>query len=369
MTPPDERPRAIMALLPFLVQGALSLSVLRAMRGRGLKVVVAYFQPEAIGYTRDSATDFQDDGLLLDFTQFKNQSCIAELTNAIEQHNIGLVLQIGAFSAYPALGYLKDRHSDIQIVDVLYNEVGHTIDHFLYEACFDGVIVESHHMQRFVNGATAKLQPNTALVESGIDLDRFAYCHPISKFGNLVLGYVGRMSPEKGPMAFVDLALALAPQHATINFRMFGEGAMSAEVRERVATTGLGHRLTFDGYVSDVRDALKSIDALVLPSRIDGRPNTIMEANAMGRPVLACPVGGIPEMIIDGKNGHLVEIQDTVRISEILGRWTTIEAQLEEISRTSRELAENHFDRQRMLDHYEKTFRAFNQSSRSISIS
>jgi glycosyltransferase involved in cell wall biosynthesis len=354
--------RAVLALLPFLVKGALSLSVLRAMRSRGLKVFVAYFLPEAVGYTRDTASDFIDHGQLLDFTQLRNQACIDSLNSAIEEHEIGLVLQIGAFNAYPALGYLKDKHPSVQIVDILYNEIGHTVDHFLYEACFDAVIVESRHMQRFVETSSAKLQPNVKLVESGIDLDQFRYCSPRSAFGNLILGYVGRMSPEKGPMAFVDLAVALAPYHPTATFVMYGEGGMSTDVQERVSATGLGDRLIFNGYVKDVRDALRSIDVLVVPSKIDGRPNAIMEANAMGRPVLACPVGGIPEMIVDGQNGHLISINDVAHVSQILDSWITIEFLLEKESKTSRELAERSFDRRRMLDVYESTFQAFSKS-------
>jgi glycosyltransferase involved in cell wall biosynthesis len=350
---------AILALLPFLVEGALSLSVLRAMRDRGVKVVVAYFLPEAHGYTRDSAADFERDGCLLDFTKFRNKACLDGLSDAIEQHGIGLVLQIGAFSAYPALPYLKDRHHQVQIVDILYNEIGHTVDHFLYETCLDGVIVESGHMLRFVEGCSAKINPNVSVVKSGIDLDRFQPRRPTSSFGNLILGYVGRMSPEKNPMGFLDLAVRLAADHHTISFVMYGEGAMSEDVRTRAEGLGLGPRLKFEGYISDVQDALASIDVLVVPSRIDGRPNAIMEANAVGRPVLASPIGGIPEMVIDGRNGYLVAPTDTARLSAIIERWTASPAELFKLSQSSRETAEKTFNRRLMLDSYENTFLRF----------
>ena len=313
--------RGIVALLPFLVKNALSLSVLRAMRDRGYDITLVYFHPGAHGYTPDIAADFEADGRLLDFSVTEDKACLTALDGVIAARGVGLVLQIGAPDAYAMLPYLKERHPHMRVVDTMYNEVGHAVDHFLYETCLDAVIVESDYMRRFIERRSAKVHPNVLVVESGIDLARYAPRPAGPPRNGLVLGYIGRMSPEKNPMGFVTLAERLAKDHLALSFLMFGEGGMSDDVKARVASSGLGTRIRFEGYVEDQRDALAQIDALVVPSKLDGRPNIIMEANAFGRPVLAAPVGGIPGLIKDGCNGHLVSPDDGSSLSAIVHRW------------------------------------------------
>jgi glycosyltransferase involved in cell wall biosynthesis len=351
--------RGIVAILPFLVKGALSLSVLRAMRDRGYDITLIYYHPETHGYTRDLAADFEAEGRLLDFSATADNACLTALDGVIKERQVGLVLQIGAPGAYAILPYLKERHSDLRVVDTMYNEIGHAVDHFLYEACLDAVIVESHSMRRFIERRSAKVSPNVVLVKSGIDLAHYAPRPPGMPRDGLVLGYIGRMSPEKNPMGFVTLAERMAESHPNVSFLMFGEGGMSDDVNARVAASGLGARIRFEGYVKDQRDALARIDALVVPSLVDGRPNIIMEANAFGRPVLAAPVGGIPELIEDGRNGHLFLPDDVTSLGAIVRRWEADRPAFATLSISSRETASARFDRRRMLDDYETAFRSF----------
>jgi len=351
--------RGVVALLPFLVKGALSLSVLRAMRTRGLDITLAHQWAAAPGYTTDPASDFAADDRLLDLSLKGGGGDLEALDAVIEARDVGLVLQIGAPGAYAMLPYLKERHPGLQIVDTLYNEVGHTVDHFLYENCLDAVIVESWHMSRFVERRSAKAGPRIAVVESGIDLEHYTPRSSGPARDDLVLGYIGRMSPEKNPLGFVKLAEQLAPDHPGVSFVLFGEGGMTDEVKARIAASGLDDRIRFEGYFDDVRDGLASIDALVVPSLVDGRPNIIMEANAFGRPVLATAVGGIPELIDNGRNGHLISLGDIDGVGSILRDWTTDRAGFAALAASSRDTALARFDRRRMLDAYEATFRSF----------
>ncbi len=352
-------PRGIIALLPFLVKGALSLAVLRAMRERGLDITLACHAPEAVGYTRDPAADFEAENRLLDLSGKGTEPYLATLGQIIEERQVGLILQIGAPGAYRHLPYIKHFHAGLRVVDTLYNEIGHTVDHFLYETCLDGVIVESEHMRRFVAERSVKINPNIVLVKSGVDLAYHAPRPARSPREGLVLGYIGRMSPEKNPLGFVTIAEQLAPDHPGVSFLMYGEGGMSDQVNARIKASGLGSRLRFEGYVQDLRDALALIDALVVPSLTDGRPNIIMEANAFGRPVVAAPVGGIPELIEEGRNGYLVTPNDFARLSAILRCWEADPTALAALSSSSHEIAMARFDRCRMLTDYETAFRGF----------
>ena len=360
MTDRPAGPQALLALLPFLVNGALSLTVLRAMRARGLDVHIAFYLRGGGGYSPDPAEDWASEERLIDLHGKDRQSGLEILGETIVRRHIGLILQIGSPWAYPQLPYLKERHRDLIIVDLLYNKVGHTLNHFLYESCFDSVIVESYDMEQYILDNTNKPSPNVQRVESGIDLQRFRPPKsPRSESEGLVVGFLGRMSPEKNPLGFVALAERLHELLPTLRFRMFGEGEMTDAVKSRIATGTAGAAIFFGGYVEHQSDALAQIDVLVVPSKLDGRPNVIMEANACGIPVVGAPVGGIPELLEAGTNGFVLAPTDYERIAQILVGWTSDPASLHRIQATSRLFAEEHFDRERMLGAYETVFRRF----------
>ncbi|MBP0593890.1 glycosyltransferase family 4 protein [Paraburkholderia sp. LEh10] len=349
----------ILALLPFLVKGALSIAVLREMRKRGFDVTVAYCADASTVYTPDPMDDFRSTDRLLDLSNISAHDHRDLVWKEIQQRKVDLILQIGAYSLYSHLPYWKERKPELRIVDTLYNEVGHVVNHFLYERCMDGVIVESEYMQRFVQSCTHKEDPGIAVVRSGIDLDWLTPDVDRKPRDGIVVGYIGRMSSEKNPLGFIDLVEAVHELVPGATFRMSGEGDQAALVRGRVEASPAAGKLIYDGYVEDLPAALRSMDVLVLPSKIDGRPNIVMEANACGVPVIGAPVGGVPELIEDGQNGYLIGPKDTLRIANVLAGWARDSSTLREIQRTSRLTAEQKFSRSRMMDTYAETFIRF----------
>jgi glycosyltransferase involved in cell wall biosynthesis len=137
---------------------------------------------------------------------------------------------------------------------------------------------------------------------------------------------------------------------------MFGEGAMAAEVQNRITTGPGSAAIRFAGFANHPTDALAEIDVLVVPSVLDGRPAAVMEANACGVPVLGAPVGGIPELIEEGRNGHVVAPRDHARIAALLAGWRQDLEGFARLRTSSRRLAEARFDRQRMMDAYEAAY-------------
>jgi glycosyltransferase involved in cell wall biosynthesis len=349
----------ILALLPFLVKGALSIAVLREMRKRGFDVTVAYCADASTVYTPDPMDDFWSADRILDLSGTSVHEYRELVWNEIQRRDVDLILQIGAYSLYSHLPYWKERRPELRIVDTLYNEVGHVVNHFLYERCMDGVIVESEYMRRFVQSCTHKEDANIAVVRSGIDVDWLTPDSNRRSGNGIVVGYIGRMSSEKNPLGFVELVEAIHELVPGATFRMSGEGDQAALVRGRIEVSPAAGRLTYDGYVEDLRAALRSLDVLVLPSKLDGRPNIVMEANACGVPVIGAPVGGVPELIEDGKNGYLIGPKDALPIANLLAGWANDRAALREIQRTSRLIAEEKFSRPKMMDTYADTFERF----------
>jgi glycosyltransferase involved in cell wall biosynthesis len=117
---------------------------------------------------------------------------------------------------------------------------------------------------------------------------------------------VGRFSPEKGQDLLVSAAADALVRVPTLRFLVYGDGPDLARVRSRAAALGLESRVRFPGHVLDAVARIKGADLLVHPSLSEGLPNAILEAMAVGTPVVATAVGGVPELIEDGVTGVAV---------------------------------------------------------------
>lgn len=121
------------------------------------------------------------------------------------------------------------------------------------------------------------------------------------------LVYIGRLSPEKG----VDVLLrALAWTSEPITLSVVGDGPERGYLERLSATLSLEERVRFEGFQTDVAARLGAAHALVLPSRSEGLPMTMVEAMAVGRPVIATAVGGVPEAHDPALGGALVAPED-----------------------------------------------------------
>ncbi len=89
---------------------------------------------------------------------------------------------------------------------------------------------------------------------------------------------------------------------------MIGDGPLRAEIERNIENFGLGDHVRITGYLNsrDIRQQLQAARALVMPSFAEGLPVAIMEALALGRPVIATSIAGIPELVENGVNGWLV---------------------------------------------------------------
>lgn len=152
------------------------------------------------------------------------------------------------------------------------------------------------------------------VIPNGLDVGPF---RPIARCGGIRhVGTLARLHPVKGLDVLVD---ALALLHGTdvphIEATIVGDGPERAALERRVADRGLSGRVHFVGHRDDVAAALSAMDVFVLPSRSEAFPNALIEAMASSLPVIATAVGGVPELVDDGRNGLLVPPGDPDRLA------------------------------------------------------
>lgn len=153
------------------------------------------------------------------------------------------------------------------------------------------------------------------LIRSGIPLDVFhgdsadrARVRASLGVGpdEVLVGSVGRLSPQKNPHDFVRVASAVLRRHGGVRFVYVGDGPMRREIETAIAAERIGDRLDLLGLRGDVPDLLRAFDVFILTSLWEGLPRVLPQALATGVPVVAYDVAGIDESVIDGRNGYLV---------------------------------------------------------------
>jgi glycosyltransferase involved in cell wall biosynthesis len=121
-----------------------------------------------------------------------------------------------------------------------------------------------------------------------------------------------RLTPMKGIERFLDAASVIARSHSNVRFLVIGgpshigDGSYKLELERYAESLGLGKRLVFTGFRTDVAKILPEIDISVLPSLSEGLSNSVLEAMSAGVPVIATRVGGTPEAVEDGSTGLLI---------------------------------------------------------------
>jgi O-antigen biosynthesis protein len=119
-----------------------------------------------------------------------------------------------------------------------------------------------------------------------------------------LIGYCGRFSREKCPEMFIEIADHFRDTKG-IQFLMTGAGPLTQEIKSQIGKLNLIGKIHFLGTVQDIKPYLGVCDTLLLPSKIDGRPTAVLQALAMGVPVIASDVGALPKIINNGRNGFL----------------------------------------------------------------
>jgi glycosyltransferase involved in cell wall biosynthesis len=121
------------------------------------------------------------------------------------------------------------------------------------------------------------------------------------------IGLVGRISPQKGQIEFLEAAKLLAVEFPSVRFVICGATLFGAdEYFDRVKSLATGLPVEFLGWREDVASVLAGLDLLVMPSKEEGTPLVLLEAFSAGVPVIAFPAGGIGEVISDRETGFLV---------------------------------------------------------------
>lgn len=203
----------------------------------------------------------------------------------------------------------------------------------------------------FVSTGLAPLRRTTVVSGSGIDLNRFTET-PIPARPFIFL-MIARLLRDKGVYEYVEAARCVRRDWPEARFQLLGplDSNPAAVSSREVSAWQAEGAIEYLGTVSDVRPALTACSVYVLPSYREGTPRTVLEAMAIGRPILTTDAPGCRETVRPGQNGYLVPVKDARALAERMSAFLENSELASQMGGASRRYAEERYDLRKVNDH------------------
>jgi glycosyltransferase involved in cell wall biosynthesis len=181
----------------------------------------------------------------------------------------------------------------------------------------------------------------------------------------LVIGMPARFAPEKGHRYLIQALSSIRDQiDGHIDVVLMGSGQLLDQSRLAVRDAGLNSIIKFTGQISHekVLEIMKICELIVLPSEIEGLPYVISEAMSMGKPVIATAVGGVPEQIVHGETGLVIQPREPADLAQAILHLVKQPELREKMGRAARTRYEHYFTLNRMLRDHDALYQTLYQN-------
>ena len=165
-----------------------------------------------------------------------------------------------------------------------------------------------------------------------------------------VVGTVGRLTTVKGHDIMIQTARLLKNENVDCKFLIVGDGPLMLKLKALAQTLGIEKEVILAGQRDDVYDLINAMDIFLLPSLHEGIPMVLLESLALGCPVIASRVGGIPEIVSHGKEGLLVEPGRVEELKENVSLLIKDRTYADKLSKAGRQRVEEVFSGDLMVE-------------------
>lgn len=224
-------------------------------------------------------------------------------------------------------------------------------------------IAMSRDLARWLESTVGVAPSRVAQIYNGVDLRKFSLDGSLpadfpwsNREGLFVFGTVGRIDPIKNQRALIDAFAGLVGERtdgrASLRLIVVGAGPLLCELQKRAAELQVGELVWFAGARNDIPDLMRAMNVFVLPSINEGISNTVLEAMAAARPVVAGRVGGNPELIDAGRTGALYDPADADALVRAMREYSNAPALAVAHGSAARERVERQFGIDAMVNSY-----------------
>jgi glycosyltransferase involved in cell wall biosynthesis len=171
-----------------------------------------------------------------------------------------------------------------------------------------------------------------------------------------VITNVGILRSVKGHEVTLRAVRAVAQAIPGVTFLIVGDGPRMSDLKKMALDLGIQAHVVFTGFVRDIPEIYSFTDVAILSSWSEGLPQSLLQAMAAGIPVVASNVGGVPEVVIDGKTGLVFDAGDSEALAEAIVRMATAPSLAVDCTRSARDLIRRKHSAAHMLDRLEALY-------------
>lgn len=269
-----------------------------------------------------------------------------------------------------ALGLLLRKLWPMRLVTTVHGWVKHTARTPIYYSIdrwslrrYEVVISVSDDLHRRCQELGVPAE-RCILLENGIDTRQFARSRPREEAkrclgipaGRLVIGAIGRLSEEKGFDLLIHAVDELLNRGFDVELRIAGDGDQHGHLSALICSLRREDRIQLVGFQADTVPLYEALDVFALSSLREGLPNVVLEAMALGVPVVATRVAGIPRLIAHDENGLLVQPGKTEDLVSSLGALLTDAGLRNRLGDSGRRTVEERFSFERRMEGIKKIY-------------
>ena len=320
-------PTRILHTEPSLELGGQEFRILAesdGMKRRGHVVVLA---AQAEAKIARKAREMEIPVEVLDMSRSRYLSLVNDFIKIMKKHHIQIVNTHGSIDSWTAslAGRLSTQKPFIVRTRHKSTPISPTIRHrILYGTLPHAIVTTGETVRQDMINRNGLAGSKIVSIPTGVDLNIY---RPMKANGRIreelqtepqdfVVGTISFLRSYKGLPYFLGAAARVVKSFPDTKFWIVGDGPQKEMIKEQVIVEGLQHHVRLTGFREDIPELLAHMDVFVLAS-IDGEgiPQGVTQALAMERAVVATKVGGIPEVIRDGKNGYLVDPKNSDQLA------------------------------------------------------
>jgi glycosyltransferase involved in cell wall biosynthesis len=196
----------------------------------------------------------------------------------------------------------------------------------------------------------------TTVVNEGVDVERIVHLPAANVHGAFflpthapIVGNIGALVAQKGQHHLIDAAAIVVRSIPDVRFIILGEGELRPALEEQIKRKHLERHVFLAGFRADALDMLKGFDLFALSSLHEGMCTSLVDAMAASKAAVATAVGGVPEVMVDGKTGFLVPARDHEAMAERIVHLLKNDALRARMGEAALRHAREHFTVERMV--------------------
>lgn len=198
---------------------------------------------------------------------------------------------------------------------------------------------------------------NSTVIYNGIS--RKDKSKKIRKNNRIIIGTVARLSEQKDPITFYNIAKNIVSKYDSVDFRYVGDGPFYEILKNKIEKDNLQKRIQLVGFKNNISDELAEFDIFITTSLYEGMPYALIEALSEGLPIVGTNVTGNNEIIFENINGYLFNIKDVNGAVQILEFLINNPEKIKSLGEQSYKIYIEKFTIEKMIEKLEKTYEQF----------